>query len=95
MDVIPLMSAKTETSAVLVHKSPVHGLIGCGGEDGFLECFDLRQKASAGRMFAVGAGNEGQVRNEFISSGVRLLECPHCSRSRSVVGNVKALLRQS
>lgn len=41
-------------------RSPVHGLIACGGEDGFVECFDLRQKASVGRVLAVGAGNEDQ-----------------------------------
>lgn len=44
-------------------QSPVHGLVACGGEDGFLECFDLRQKASVGRIHAVGAGNGDQVRN--------------------------------
>jgi len=55
--------AEPETSALLVHKSPVHGLIACGGEDGFLECFDQRQKASVGRILAVGAGNEDQVRD--------------------------------
>lgn len=41
-------------------RSPGHGLIACGGEDGFLECFDLRQKTSVGRILAVGAGNEDQ-----------------------------------
>lgn len=46
------------------HESPVHGLIACGGEDGFVECFDLRQKASVGRVLAVGAGNEDQVRDQ-------------------------------
>ena len=44
-------------------QSPVHGLVACGGEDGFLECFDLRQKTSVGRIHAVGAGNEDQVSN--------------------------------
>ena len=39
----------------------MHGLIACGGEDGFLECFDLRQKTSLGRILAVGAGNGDQV----------------------------------
>ncbi|MCO5576347.1 hypothetical protein L7F22_030156 [Adiantum nelumboides] len=31
-------------------RSPVHGLLACGGEDGALECFDLRQRAAAGRI---------------------------------------------
>lgn len=59
---------KSETSACHVHchESPGHGLIACGGEDGFLECFDLRQKTSVGRILAVGAGNEDQVRDDFI-----------------------------
>lgn len=42
-------------------ESPVHGLVACGGEDGFLECFDLRQKTPVGRINAVGLGNEHQV----------------------------------
>ena len=32
-----------------------------GGEDGFLECFDLRQKTPVGRINAVGLGNEDLV----------------------------------
>jgi hypothetical protein len=40
----------------------VHGLIACGGEDGALECFDLRQKAPVGRINAVApTGNSDQV----------------------------------
>lgn len=35
--------------------SPTHGLIGCAGEDGGLECFDLRQKASLGYLDAAAA----------------------------------------
>ncbi|MCO5549232.1 hypothetical protein L7F22_002699 [Adiantum nelumboides] len=31
-------------------RSPVHGLLACGGEDGALECFDLRQRAATGRI---------------------------------------------
>jgi ribosome biogenesis protein ENP2 len=39
----------------------VHGLIACGGEDGALECFDLRQKAPVGRINAVApTGNSDQ-----------------------------------
>jgi ribosome biogenesis protein ENP2 len=35
--------------------SPAHGLLACAGEDGGLECFDLRQRASLGRLDAAGA----------------------------------------
>jgi hypothetical protein len=42
--------------------SPVHGLLACGGEDGALECFDLRQKKAVGRIDTVGsAGHTDQV----------------------------------
>lgn len=32
--------------------SPVHGLIGAAGEEGLLECFDMRQEQCAGRFDA-------------------------------------------
>lgn len=35
--------------------SPVHGLLGAAGEDGHLECFDLRQRAPLGRLDAASA----------------------------------------
>jgi ribosome biogenesis protein ENP2 len=45
----------------VIGRSPVHGLIACGGEDGALECFDLRQKAPVGRINAVApTGNSDQ-----------------------------------
>ena len=38
-----------------------HGLFACAGEDGGLECFDLRQRESLGWMDAAGAsGVRGQ-----------------------------------
>lgn len=41
--------------------SPAHGLFGCAGEDGGLECFDLRQRESLGWMNAASAsGGDGQ-----------------------------------
>lgn len=33
--------------------SKLHGLVACGGEDGALECFDLRMRSSVGRINAV------------------------------------------
>lgn len=35
--------------------SPAHGLLACAGEDGGLECFDLRQRSSLGWLDAAGA----------------------------------------
>ena len=35
--------------------SPVHGLFGCAGEGGGLECFDLRQRSSIGFLDAAAA----------------------------------------
>lgn len=41
--------------------APSHGLFACAGEDGGLECFDLRQKESLGWMdAAAAAGVDGQ-----------------------------------
>lgn len=46
----------------LLHFSKVHGLVACGGEDGALECFDMRARSSVGRINAVApAGNGDQV----------------------------------
>jgi hypothetical protein len=30
--------------------SKVHGLVACGGEDGAVECFDMRKRSSVGRI---------------------------------------------
>lgn len=35
--------------------SQVHGLFGCAGEDGVLECFDLRKRTSIGTLNAAAA----------------------------------------
>lgn len=35
----------------------MHGLVGCAGEDGQLECFDPRQRTSAGVLNAAAACN--------------------------------------
>jgi len=33
-----------------VTRSKVHGLVACGGEDGAVECFDMRKRSSVGRI---------------------------------------------
>ena len=38
--------------------SNLHGLIACGGEDGAVECFDMRMKSSAARINAVTHGGD-------------------------------------
>lgn len=35
--------------------SSVHGLFGCAGDDGVLECFDLRKRTSIGTLNAAAA----------------------------------------
>ncbi|KAK9106221.1 hypothetical protein Scep_023065 [Stephania cephalantha] len=37
----------------VVSRSKIHGLVASGGEDGAVECFDLRAKSSVGRINAV------------------------------------------
>ncbi|XP_062111985.1 uncharacterized protein LOC133823328 [Humulus lupulus] len=37
----------------VVSRSKVHGLVACGGEDGSVECFDMRMRSSVGRINAV------------------------------------------
>ncbi|XP_038970616.1 nucleolar protein 10 isoform X2 [Phoenix dactylifera] len=49
-----LSSLNTQSPAInAISRSSVHGLIACGGEDGAVECFDLRRKSSVGRINAV------------------------------------------
>lgn len=38
--------------------SNLHGLIACGGEDGAVECFDMRMKSSVARINAVAHGGD-------------------------------------
>ncbi len=49
----PLPSQSPAVNACAV--CPAHGLFAAAGEDGKLECFDLRQRRSAGVIDAVGA----------------------------------------
>ncbi|PIA33377.1 hypothetical protein AQUCO_04100065v1 [Aquilegia coerulea] len=49
-----LTSLSTKSPALnVVSRSKLHGLVACGGEDGAVECFDMRMKSSVGRINAV------------------------------------------
>ncbi|KAJ4806387.1 Embryo sac development arrest 7 [Rhynchospora pubera] len=41
----------------VISRSAIHGLIACGGEDGAVECFDMRQKSSVGRISTLASTN--------------------------------------
>ncbi|KAM0844838.1 hypothetical protein ACQ4PT_056776 [Festuca glaucescens] len=46
-----LASLSTQSPAInVVTRSMIHGLVACGGEDGAVECFDMRRKSSVGRI---------------------------------------------
>lgn len=38
--------------------SAIHGLVACGGEDGAVECFDMRQKSHVGRISILASTND-------------------------------------
>ena len=68
--------------------SPSHGLLAIGGNDGSVECFDLRQKRSAGRVHAVGNDDDmdpdekiGVTSLRFDNSGLHLA----CGSSDGIV----------
>ncbi|KMT15164.1 hypothetical protein BVRB_3g062780 [Beta vulgaris subsp. vulgaris] len=44
----------------VVSRSKLHGLVACGGEDGAVECFDMRTRSSVGRINAVSASDEDE-----------------------------------
>ncbi|KAL7173884.1 hypothetical protein ACSBR2_033194 [Camellia fascicularis] len=49
-----LTSLNTQSPALnVVTRSKVHGLVACGGDDGAVECFDMRVRSSVGRINAV------------------------------------------
>ncbi|RVW92162.1 hypothetical protein CK203_027178 [Vitis vinifera] len=51
-----LSSLNTQSPALnVVSRSNLHGLVACGGEDGAVECFDMRTRSSVGRINAVAA----------------------------------------
>eukprot|EP00887_Chlorella_sp_A99_P002039 scaffold18.g2039.t1 len=69
----PLPSRSPAVNACGV--SPAHGLLACAGEDGRLECFDLRQRASLGSLdaaAAVGGGGQGLTALRFDGGGMHL-----------------------
>ncbi|XP_040252708.1 uncharacterized protein [Aegilops tauschii subsp. strangulata] len=46
-----LASLSSQSPAInVVTRSMIHGLVACGGEDGAVECFDMRRKSSVGRI---------------------------------------------
>ncbi|KDP21176.1 hypothetical protein JCGZ_21647 [Jatropha curcas] len=49
-----MSSLNTQSPALnIVCRSKLHGLVACGGEDGAVECFDMRMRSSVGRINAV------------------------------------------
>ncbi|XP_059667403.1 uncharacterized protein LOC132312873 [Cornus florida] len=49
-----LSSLSTRSPALnVVSRSKLHGLVACGGDDGAVECFDMRSRSSVGRINAV------------------------------------------
>ncbi|XP_054802198.1 uncharacterized protein LOC129305974 isoform X1 [Prosopis cineraria] len=58
-----LPSLSTQSPALnVVSRSKLHGLVACGGEDGAVECFDMRERSSIGRIDA--SGPSGDVDQE-------------------------------
>ncbi|KAF2587969.1 hypothetical protein F2Q70_00041030, partial [Brassica cretica] len=54
-----LSPLSTQSPALnVVSRSKLHGLVACGGEDGAVECFDMRMKSSAARINAVTHGGD-------------------------------------
>ncbi|XVF56273.1 hypothetical protein PTKIN_Ptkin06aG0105700 [Pterospermum kingtungense] len=54
-----LSSLNTQSPALnVVSRSKLHGLVACGGEDGAVECFDMRMRASIGRINAVSPASD-------------------------------------
>lgn len=68
-----LSSLNTQSPALnVVSRSKLHGLVACGGEDGAVECFDMRTRASVGRLNAVepaGGSDEEVTAVEFDGDG--------------------------
>lgn len=73
----PLPSQSPAVNACAV--CPAHGLFAAAGEDGMLECFDLRQRRSAGTLDAAAAAGAVRFTLALISlSHSPLLHC-YCS----------------
>ncbi|XP_039118255.1 nucleolar protein 10-like isoform X2 [Dioscorea cayenensis subsp. rotundata] len=61
-----LSSLSTQSPAInVVSRSALHGLVACGGEDGSVECFDMRKKTAIGRISA--AAHSGDIDQEVTS----------------------------
>jgi ribosome biogenesis protein ENP2 len=55
----PLQSCSPAVNAL--GRSPLHGLVAAAGEDGMLQCFDMRQRKAIGQLDAAAAcGAEGR-----------------------------------
>lgn len=70
---MPLPSRSPAVNACGI--SPAHGLLACAGEDGLLECFDLRARGALGHLdAAAAAGGRGQglTALRFDDSGMRV-----------------------
>ncbi|TYJ12356.1 hypothetical protein E1A91_A11G344000v1 [Gossypium mustelinum] len=56
-----LSSLNTQSPALnVVSRSKFHGLVACGGEDGAVQCFDMRMKTSIGRINAVSPAGDAE-----------------------------------
>ncbi|KAL6504932.1 hypothetical protein OROHE_023690 [Orobanche hederae] len=54
-----LSPLSTQSPALnVVSRSKVHGLVASGGEDGAVECFDMRTRSSVGRVHAVASAGD-------------------------------------
>ncbi|XP_042060684.1 nucleolar protein 10-like [Salvia splendens] len=57
-----LASLSTQSPALnVVSRSKIHGLVAGGGEDGAVECFDMRTKSSVGRLDAVASAGDNNA----------------------------------
>ncbi|XP_075512811.1 uncharacterized protein LOC142548404 [Primulina tabacum] len=72
-----LSSLNTQSPALnVVSRSKVHGLVAGGGEDGAVECFDMRTRSSVGRIDVVASSGDidGEVTSiEFDGDGGHLM----------------------
>ncbi|KAL2319234.1 hypothetical protein Fmac_028203 [Flemingia macrophylla] len=56
--------------------SKLHGLVACGGEDGVVECFDMRVRSSVGRIDVVGpSGDVDQPPSRALATVASLSHC--------------------
>ena len=56
LDILTFACSKLKT--LVFQFSNLHGLVACGGEDGAVECFDMRTRSSVGRINAVAAAGD-------------------------------------